>query len=302
MHPERRVPARGVRHLDRRDRRAVVAEVVGTGADPRAPFLHRRLQSDPLQMPHAVGGEEHAGADLADRGRLLVDRNPHALGDQRIGREQAADAASDDHDIKTRGATFNSLARAAEKTVRDCTLPQTKAFCHQARIKPWKNRGRNWMPVAYMHLLSLPGRTAAALAFLAILSAPSATPARAEGYPDRPVRIIVPFAAGGTADAVPRLVADWLSRKWGQPVIIENRTGAAGNIGADFVYHAAPDGYTLLSCAAAAFGDQPESLSQARVRSGQIRTHHRDGPCAQRADRQSRRRSRHRACPNSSNT
>ena len=62
-----------------------------------------------------------------------------------------------------------------------------------------------------------------------------------------PVKIIVPFAAGGTADAIPRLVGDWLSRKWGQPVVIENRTGAAGNIGADFAYHSAPDGYTLLS-------------------------------------------------------
>lgn len=104
------------------------------------------------------------------------------------------------------------------------------------------------MSAAYTHPLVLFGRTAAALAFLFILSAPSATSARAEDYPDRPVKIIVPFAAGGTADAVPRLVADWLSRKWGQPVIIENRTGAAGNIGAEFVYHAAPDGYTLLSC------------------------------------------------------
>jgi len=104
------------------------------------------------------------------------------------------------------------------------------------------------MSGAYAQLLVRLGRTAAALALLFVLSSPSATPARAEDYPDRPVRIIVPFAAGGTADAVPRLVADWLSRKWGQPVIIENRTGAAGNIGADFVYHAAPDGYTLLSC------------------------------------------------------
>ena len=102
------------------------------------------------------------------------------------------------------------------------------------------------MSGAYTQLLAWLGRTAAALALLFVLSSPSATPARAEDYPDRPVRIIVPFAAGGTADAVPRLVADWLSRKWGQPVIIENRTGAAGNIGADFVYHAAPDGYTLL--------------------------------------------------------
>jgi tripartite-type tricarboxylate transporter receptor subunit TctC len=72
-------------------------------------------------------------------------------------------------------------------------------------------------------------------------------PALAQSWPDRPVKIIVPFPAGGTADAVPRLVADFLSRKWGQPVVIENRTGAAGNIGAETVYHALPDGYTLLS-------------------------------------------------------
>src|ERR1044072_7187896 len=74
-----------------------------------------------------------------------------------------------------------------------------------------------------------------------------ASPALAQDYPDRPVKIIVPFPAGGTADAVPRLVGDWLSRKWGQPVVIENRTGAAGNIGAEFVYRATPDGYTLMS-------------------------------------------------------
>jgi tripartite-type tricarboxylate transporter receptor subunit TctC len=72
-------------------------------------------------------------------------------------------------------------------------------------------------------------------------------PTQAAGYPDHTVRIVVPFPAGGTADAVPRIVADWLSRKWGQSVIIENRTGAAGNIGAEYVYRAAPDGYTLLS-------------------------------------------------------
>src|SRR5215813_4375989 len=71
--------------------------------------------------------------------------------------------------------------------------------------------------------------------------------ALAGDYPDRAVKIIVPFPAGGTADAVPRIVGDWLSRKWGQPVIIENRTGAAGNIGAEVVYRSPPDGYTLLS-------------------------------------------------------
>lgn len=88
------------------------------------------------------------------------------------------------------------------------------------------------------------------LAFLALLLAfftLTRMPALAGDYPDRPVKIVVPFPAGGTADAIPRIVADWLSRKWSQPVVIENRTGAAGNIGAEQVYHSAPDGYTLLS-------------------------------------------------------
>src|SRR5882724_4808082 len=91
------------------------------------------------------------------------------------------------------------------------------------------------------------GRTAIGLALCFAASNGLESPARADGYPDRAVRIIVPFPAGGTADAVPRLVADWLSRKWGQPVVIDNRTGAAGNIGAEAAYRAAPDGYTLLS-------------------------------------------------------
>ena len=89
-------------------------------------------------------------------------------------------------------------------------------------------------------------RLLTALVLLSCLAVPGVGSARADEYPDRPVKIIVPFAAGGTADAVPRLVGDWLSRKWGQPVVIENRTGAGGNIGADAAYHSAPDGYTLL--------------------------------------------------------
>jgi tripartite-type tricarboxylate transporter receptor subunit TctC len=100
---------------------------------------------------------------------------------------------------------------------------------------------------AYTQPLALVRRGVAALALLSALFALPAGSGRAEDYPDRPAKIIVPFAAGGTADAVPRLVGDWLSRKWGQAVVIENRTGAGGNIGADAAYHAAPDGYTLLS-------------------------------------------------------
>lgn len=90
-------------------------------------------------------------------------------------------------------------------------------------------------------------RSLFALALAVILLPPLAKPVRAQTYPDHVVKIIVPFPAGGTADAVPRIVADWLSRKWGQTVVIENRPGAAGNIGAEFVYRSAPDGYTLLS-------------------------------------------------------
>jgi tripartite-type tricarboxylate transporter receptor subunit TctC len=75
----------------------------------------------------------------------------------------------------------------------------------------------------------------------------AAMSAAADDYPNRSVRIVVPFPAGGTADAIPRLIGDWLSRKWGQPVVIENKAGAAGNIGAEAVANADPDGYTLLS-------------------------------------------------------
>jgi tripartite-type tricarboxylate transporter receptor subunit TctC len=91
------------------------------------------------------------------------------------------------------------------------------------------------------------GSALATTAFaLAALLAPLAE-VSAQEYPSRAVKIIVPFPAGGTADAMPRVFGDWLSRKWGQPVVIENRTGAAGNIGAEAVFNSEPDGYTLLS-------------------------------------------------------
>jgi tripartite-type tricarboxylate transporter receptor subunit TctC len=61
------------------------------------------------------------------------------------------------------------------------------------------------------------------------------------------VKIVVPFPAGGTADVVPLILAEWLSRKWGQSVIIDDRAGAGGNIGAEFVAKSDPDGYTLLA-------------------------------------------------------
>ena len=75
----------------------------------------------------------------------------------------------------------------------------------------------------------------------------SLSPVLAQDYPTRSVRIVVPFPPGGTADAMPRIIGDWLARKWGQAVVIENKAGAGGNVGAEVVANADPDGYTLLS-------------------------------------------------------
>jgi tripartite-type tricarboxylate transporter receptor subunit TctC len=70
--------------------------------------------------------------------------------------------------------------------------------------------------------------------------------ARAQAYPSRPVRIVVGFPAGGSFDVVARLFGQWLSERLGQPFIVENRSGAGGNIGTEVVVNAQPDGYTLL--------------------------------------------------------
>jgi tripartite-type tricarboxylate transporter receptor subunit TctC len=70
--------------------------------------------------------------------------------------------------------------------------------------------------------------------------------ARAQAYPSRPVRIIVGFPAGGTGDIVARLIGQWLSERFSQPFIVENRPGAAGNIATEAVVRAQPDGDTLL--------------------------------------------------------
>ena len=83
--------------------------------------------------------------------------------------------------------------------------------------------------------------------FGAAILAASIGSAPAQDFPTRAVRIIVPFPAGGTADIVPRVVGEMLARKWRQPVVIENRTGAGGNIGAEAAFKAEPDGYTLLA-------------------------------------------------------
>jgi tripartite-type tricarboxylate transporter receptor subunit TctC len=85
----------------------------------------------------------------------------------------------------------------------------------------------------------------AAVTMALALMGPGA-PVAAAGFPDHPVRIVVPFPAGGSNDVVARFLAMKLYEVWGQQVIIDNRAGAGGNIGAEMVARSAPDGYTLL--------------------------------------------------------
>jgi len=85
--------------------------------------------------------------------------------------------------------------------------------------------------------------------FVVALAALGAAGAHADTYPNRPVRLIVPFAAGGLNDVVARLVAPYLERSLGQPFIVDNRPAASGIVGTDATAKAPPDGYTLLMVA-----------------------------------------------------
>ena len=86
-----------------------------------------------------------------------------------------------------------------------------------------------------------------AVTFLVALQAADCRADDASSYPSRNIKIVVPFPAGGTADTLPRIVAERLRQKWNQAVVIENKSGAGGNIGAEAVASSPPDGYTLLA-------------------------------------------------------
>jgi len=92
------------------------------------------------------------------------------------------------------------------------------------------------------------------VAFLLIASL-IVSPCPAQDYPDKPVRIVVPFAPGGATDVLARLVGQKLGERWAQPVFVENRPGAGGNIGADQIAKSVPDGYSLL------LGGVPHAIS-----------------------------------------
>jgi len=89
-------------------------------------------------------------------------------------------------------------------------------------------------------------KTLALVIAAALLPMGASALAQAPAYPDKPIRIIVPFPAGGVADTFGREIGKKLTEAWGQPVLIDNRPGAGGNIGADIVAKSPPDGYTLV--------------------------------------------------------
>ena len=248
MHAEGGVPAGRIRHLNRGYRRAVVAKIVRTVADPGTPSFHLMSETHALQLPHAVRRQEYPCSDFSERRCLLIDGNMEAMGDQRIRGEQSANSASNDHDGKLRlrhrptQKMLRKLARSSYPSLLQTPSADSSVWTEQWQREEFGMRGPTPALLPARHKLAV-------LTLFLALIAYDRTPALAGDYPDRPVKIVVPFPAGGTADAIPRIVADWLSRKWSQPVVIENRTGAAGNIGADQVYHSTPDGYTLLSSA-----------------------------------------------------
>ena len=124
-----------------------------------------------------------------------------------------------------------------------CAGPSDAANRRTARIL------RNWFQTRGLHLVTPRIWKSIAAAFVCALSVPGflvPAPAAAQAYPTKPIRLVVPFPPGGSLDVVARAIGQKLTEAWGQPVVIDNRPGAGGNIGADLVAKSAPDGYTIL--------------------------------------------------------
>jgi len=94
--------------------------------------------------------------------------------------------------------------------------------------------------------MKAPTRRSILAGFAGLAAAAPLHGGRAAGYPERPITLVVPFPPGGSTDILARIVSDHLQRSWGQPVVIENRSGASGNIGTAAVARSAADGYTFL--------------------------------------------------------
>src|SRR6478735_6603192 len=127
--------------------------------------------------------------------------------------------------------------------VRRTVIDASRGLCSLVMTQQLPRGVCNHMTITRRRFAILAGAAAAPLAAVRV--------ARSQGYPARPVRLIVGFPAGGAADITARLIGQWLSERLGQPVVVENRPGAGTNIGTEAVVKAAPDGYTLLLISAA---------------------------------------------------
>src|SRR3989441_12045731 len=94
----------------------------------------------------------------------------------------------------------------------------------------------------------------------------TASIAAAQGYPDRPIRIVVPLPPGGSPDTIARVLSQGLQAVWSQPLVVENRTGGSQNIGADVVAKSPPDGYTWLVSPDNVFSINPHLVRAAALR------------------------------------
>ncbi|MFJ4291036.1 Bug family tripartite tricarboxylate transporter substrate binding protein [Cupriavidus sp. NPDC089707] len=134
-------------------------------------------------------------------------------------------------------------------------------------IGHWLGRGREWLRLIRQNAIvkelcrdaDAPRyRRSTAAAMFAFAIAPlGMAPAHAGEWPSKPIRLVVPFASGGATDLLARAVALELGKQWKQPVVVDNRPGAGGAVGAEVVAKAAPDGYTLLLASGSMFTVNP---------------------------------------------
>src|SRR5262249_14503544 len=149
--------------------------------------------------------------------------------------------------LPTWGRRFFPASSRRRRRSAPFTRPKLRSGGRSSRPRiSRENKSGSRLAFQGSNMMKLPRRNFLHLAAGAVALPGLPRIARAQSYPSRPVRIIVPFPAGQASDTIARLIGQSLSERLGQPFVIENRTGAGGNIGAESVVRATPDGYMLL--------------------------------------------------------